>query len=310
MRNLTQSEKKVLELLEQNCRLSSNQIAKQSRLSPEGVIKIINRLQTNKIIIKFSNKINYSKIGFKLYPIHLKLKKVTKKTIQEIKSILKSSKTNVWYRFCEGEYDLLLSFKISDEYQKKDMNQTLNKISKHILEKDVSLVLSAFELSKPFTEKKKSKIFQTYDCEVTPEIISEQELKLINCLKENSRTQIIDIAKKLKMSSASIITKIKKLQKQKIITGFKTKINVAKLNYQPCIALLTLGPHTKQDLSKFITYCQLTPGIHYLVHQIGKYDVDVTFDVINVNEFYKIIEDIRNKFEFIEKVSTLIAKDI
>ena len=58
-----------------------------------------------------------------------------------------------------------------------------------------------------------------------------------------------------------------------------------------------------------MTYCQQKRGINYLVRQIGKYDIELTIDVHNVNDFYKLMNDIREQFSFIKKITTLISKE-
>jgi len=81
------------------------------------------------------------------------------------------------------------------------------------------------------------------------------------------------------------------------------------LNFQPCIALIGLGKCNDQGLRKFTTYCQQKRGINYLVRQIGKYDIELTIDVNTVNDFYRLIDDIREQFPFIKKITTLISKE-
>jgi len=310
MKKLNQSERKVLTLLEENCRLPANQIAKKTRLSTEGVIKIINRLKEAGIITRFNTKVNYSRMGYKLYPVHVKLLRVNKEIIKEIKEIISKHKTCAWYNFCEGEYDLLLSFKIFSEKDKFDMNNMLQEISENILEKEVSIALYAFEISKFFLDKTRSnKLFPVHNDELEKVELTDQEIKLLEILKRNSRETVLNLAKKVNLSARVVTSKIKKLEKLGIITGYKTKISMAKLNYQPCIALLSLGKYSDQELRKFITYCQHKKGINYLLRQIGKYDIELTLDVKDVNDFYKLMDDIRETFPFIKKITTLIAKE-
>ena len=57
-----------------------------------------------------------------------------------------------------------------------------------------------------------------------------------------------------------------------------------------------------------MTYSQNKKGISYFVHQIGKYDVELTIDVRDVNDFYALMNDIREQFSFIRKITTLISK--
>lgn len=310
MRLLNQSEKNVLNILEKNARLSANQIAKQTRLSPEGVLKIITRLKEKNIITRFNTKINYSKIGYKLYPVHIKLLKLNKKIINEIKQIILQHKTCAWYTFCEGEYDLLLSFKILSSRDKLDMNQLLLKLSDNILEKEISIVLTSFEISKSFIDKKQdNKLFFTTNYNLEKINLSVEELEIITRLKTNSRETVLNLSKEINLTPRVISSKIKKLEKLKVISGFKTKINTASLNFQPCVALIGVGNHNKQELEKFITYCKQEKGINYIVIQIGKYDIELTIDVPDVKDFYKLIDNIREEFHFVKKITTLISKE-
>jgi Lrp/AsnC family leucine-responsive transcriptional regulator len=305
---MNKSEAKVLTILEQNCRIPANQIAKKVRLSPEGVLKIIKRLEDRKIISKFNTKVNYSRMGYKLYPLHIKLSRLDDKVIIFLKEKIKEHKSCAWYLFCEGEYDLLLSFRIMDEAEKEDMDNLISEISAYILEKEISIVLDAFEISKSFADEFKSELFVTFDYRLDKKILKDDELELIEIMREGSRKTILELAKKLKTTPRIVMSKLKKLEHEGIISGYKTKVNTAILGYQPCIALITVSDIKQKDYDKFFSYCKTTKGIHYLVRQIGKYELELTFDVESIEGFYSLIDDIRNKFSFIKKISTLVSK--
>ncbi len=309
MYKLNKSEKKVISLLEQDCRISSRQIAKKARLSTQGVIKIINRLIKKKIIIKFNTKINYTKIGYSINPVHIKLNKLNKEIADQIKNTLKKYKCCVWNTFAEGEYDLLLSFKILDHKEKLDMYDALLELSPHILEKDVSMVTNAFAISKSFLEQTKDReFFTTVNLDHVKESLSEKDFKLIELLRTNSRNKIITLAAKLNTTSKSVILNIKSLKQKKVISGFKTTLNLAKLNLQPCTALITLQKHKQEDYNRLVNYCKNKRQINYFIKQVGKYDIHLDFDVKDINEFYELVDDIRNNFDFIKKITTLIIK--
>lgn len=310
MKELNKSERKVLTLLEENCRLPANQIAKKTRLSPEGVLKIIRRLGEKGVIKRFNTKINYSRVGYKIFPVHIKLLRLNNKIINEIKENVSKHKTCAWYAFCEGEYDLLISFKILSEKDKLDMNELLLEISDNVLEKEVSIVLHAFEVGKSFIDQGHiNKLFSTFDHELEKAELSNEEMRILSILKSNSRETVLNLSKKVNLSARVVSSKIKRLEKLKVISGYKTKINTSVLNFQPCIALISLGNHSEQELRKFITYCQQKRGVSYLVRQIGKYDIELTIDVNDVNDFYGLMDDIRGQFLFLKKITTLITKE-
>ncbi len=306
---LNQSERKVLTLLEENCRLSASRIAKRTRLSPEGVLKIIKRLEKEGIITRFNAKINYARLGYKMYPVHIKLLRLNHQVMEAIKRILSKHHTCAWHTFCEGEYDLLLSFKISSENDMIDMNKLLIELSDNTLEKEVSIVLHAFEIGKSFLDQKRiTKLFPTFDHSLAKAEISDEDLAIINALKSQARETILHLSEQINLSARVISSKITKLEKLGVISGFKTKINTSILNNQPCIALISLGGHSDLEFRKFTTYCQQKRGITYLVRQIGKYDLELSIDAQDVNDFYELMGDIRERFPFIKKISTLIAK--
>ena len=139
--------------------------------------------------------------------------------------------------------------------------------------------------------------------------MNEREVELIEVLRKNSRDSILNIAKKIKLNPRSTITMMKKLQKNKIISGYKIKINMATLSYHPYIALISVNKVDSAQYDKFVSYCKQTKGIHYFLHQLGKYDIELTFDVEDIHRFYEIIEDIRNRFSFVKKITTLIEKE-
>tara|TARA_Y100000310_G_scaffold269652_1_gene282978 strand:- start:4417 stop:5343 length:927 start_codon:yes stop_codon:yes gene_type:complete len=305
---MNKTEMKTLNILEKNCRFPANQIAKKTRLSTEGVIKIIKRLESKGIISKFNTKINYSRMGYRLFPVKIKLLRLNNKIIKDIKKLISKHETCAWHMFCEGEYDLLLSFKIMNEKDKLDMDKFLWEISDNILEKELSIALHAFEINKSFLPQEKEKTFPIFDHNLEKAELSNEEIKLIKSLRNNSRETVLNISNKINLSPRVVASKIKKLEKSGVISGFKTKINLATLNYQSCIALINFSKYTNQELMKFTAYCQHRKGINYFVRQIGKYDVALTIDIENTNEFYKLIEEIREQFSFIKKITTLISK--
>jgi Lrp/AsnC family transcriptional regulator, leucine-responsive regulatory protein len=307
VRELHLSEKKVLSILEKDCRMASSQIAKKTHLSPEGVIRIIERLEENKVIASYSTKIDYYRMGQRIYAVHAKLNNRSKKAISEVKKILKKNSECAWFMFCEGEYDLLISIKVTGA--NIVMENIMNELSPYIAEKDVSIVTSAFEISKSFLEMtSESPVFTTYNSGEEPIDLSNAEKELINLLKSNGRLGILSIAKKTGTTPKTAMNRIKALREKKAITGFKIKVNTASLGYQPCSALIMIGKTKEEEYRKFVSYCRQSKNIHYFLRQIGKYDIQLEFNVKNVNEFYALIDDIRERFPFIRKITTLITK--
>jgi DNA-binding Lrp family transcriptional regulator len=306
MRTLHLSERKVLTLLEQNCRMPASQIAKSAHLSPEGVLRIIKRMEENGVITHYSTKIDYHRMNHRIYTAHIKLVNRNMQTIAHVKRILAKHAECVRVCFSEGEYDLLLSIKLAEA--STTMQELMNQLAEFIAEKDISVVTSAFEIAKSFLEHQQmNPTFSVFGDE-EPQTLGIDELQLIETMKAHADIGVLKLAAKLHVTPKTLIARMRQMQQRRIITGFKSKINMAALGYQPCTALVVTGEIRPDEYRRLVSYCQHSAHIHYFIRQIGRYDVELTFDVKDVNEFYCCIDDIRNRFPFIKKLSTLIAR--
>lgn len=306
MRKLSKAERFVLTKIEENCRQPASRIAKQGKLSPEGVIKIIKRLEQNNIIIGYKTKSNYSKLGITIYRTYIKLKKKDIATIDKIKKVLAKYQCCPWHSFCEGEFDLRISIEINSTQEIQDMEQLFIELDKYIAEKQMMIFLHAFSLSKTFIEKNHCNLFTVINYNDNSISLTDNEIKLIRLLRSDPTIKIIEAADNLKVSLKTVSKTLKKLTKHQIITGFKSKINMANLGYLPYVALFILGQYNGPDLKRLQTYCKDQPSISYFMRGVGNYSIEIVMFAKTTNQFYKTINEIREKFPFIKKISTLI----
>ncbi len=87
--SIDDKEKKLIELLSNNCRLTLVQLAGKLKMSANGVKNRILSLQKKEIIIGYKTKINYEKLGFLHFRVFLHLKKLDSENYKLIKQFLK-----------------------------------------------------------------------------------------------------------------------------------------------------------------------------------------------------------------------------
>jgi Lrp/AsnC family transcriptional regulator, leucine-responsive regulatory protein len=91
---IDETDKKIINYLSNNCRISLLDLSEKLGLSPNGAKNRIKQLEIKKIIIGYKTKINYEKIGYLHFRVFLHLNKFNKELYNKIKSFLKS-KENV-----------------------------------------------------------------------------------------------------------------------------------------------------------------------------------------------------------------------
>lgn len=79
---------------------------------------------------------------------------------------------------------------------------------------------------------------------------------LISLLQENARYPLKQLASKVFLSAPAVSSRIDKLEKQGIITGYNTSIDMQKLGYHITAFInLELSAHQKPDFYPFIRDC-------------------------------------------------------
>ena len=82
------------------------------------------------------------------------------------------------------------------------------------------------------------------------------DIKILSLLQENARYPLKFLAEKVFLSSPAVSSRIERLEKKGIITGYHASLNPLTLGYHITAFInLTLEPHQKADFYPFIEAC-------------------------------------------------------
>jgi len=117
--------------------------------------------------------------------------------------------------------------------------------------------------------------------------------KVINELLANAKKPLRDIAKKLRVSFVTVMNRIKKLEKEKIIKGYTAKVDYEKLGYQINVIIeIQISQGKLFELERKI-------ASYSFVHAV--YDVTGDYDAIVFARF----KTTRAMDNFLKKIQTL-----
>lgn len=138
--------------------------------------------------------------------------------------------------------------------------------------------------------------------------MDKKELKLLYELEQDARQTLSQIAKKLKTSQQVISYRLQQLEKKKIVGGFYTIIDFAKLGYSSHRTMFRLGNVTDENYKKLIEYFQNHTNVLWLVECGGKWDLIANILARNPPQYNKFLLEIRNKFkEIIQDYDLLLT---
>lgn len=296
MNKLDQKNKKIIFELSQNSRQTNKQIAKKVGLSEVVVGYRIKKLIENKIINYFYIRFNPALLKYFHYKVFLRTKPLTgEKEIQFINTI-KNNKNVLWFVSTRGNYDYVLSLLVKDIHEfSKVYNEIIENFSDQILQRNVSIVEMARTFSRGYLQNKISQEFKHAGKEKKVEL-DKDDFKLLNLISINVRKTGIEIAKKMNISADKVIYRLKKIQKNNLITGFGLSLNLKKLGMKQYLIALKMQNMSLEKYNQLKEIARKNQSLQYFVKIIGDREVDLELEITTDEQLDQLFNEIKLAF--------------
>jgi len=127
--------------------------------------------------------------------------------------------------------------------------------------------------------------------------LDKTDYAILGEIVNNARIPISELAKKAKTTPTIARSKLKKLEKKKIIIQYRIGVDLKKLGLEMYKAIIKLDQYTKHDEMKLLEYLSNIPNIHYLIRNIWQLEPELV--VSNYQEYYQIIENLKKEFPYV-----------
>lgn len=284
-------DKKILSILDFNARISYTELGKKIGKTKQYARARIERLKEKNIILGPYVVIDVTRLGYNYIRLFIKLKNT--KNEQEIIEYFKENKSTGWLVSSGGKYDIaavimtknLIEYEtLLDDFRKKfhkDLEITHTSIATKIWHLPYKIILN----------NSKKIIFG----DTPTNKFDNKDLELLRELFKDGSANSVKLGEKVSLTPAAVITRLKKLEKEKIILAHRIKINTSILGYQKYKAFLKF--HKVELIDEFIKYCDKNKNIIYVTKTLG--DAPIEFEALckNNKEFNLLARDIRNNFD-------------
>jgi len=298
---------KILYELDKNSRQPLTQLAKKVRLNRNTVEYRINQLVEQGIIKQFVTLFNPLAFNNQLYKLYLQLQNIDEIKEKEIIAYLQTLPL-YWLAKSYGKWDYLVGIRANSptEFNKIKL-AILSKLEEHIVNKTITIMVNAPFFDRDYLIKNKSHSNIRYFLSEINVALDEKDKEILKLLSTNARAKSIEIASKTGLSLKTTIQRIKKLEKEKVIAGYKISLNLEKIGYKFMKAFISLKNVSESDYKRFISYCMNLPNLTHLVECIGEWDFEPEFEILNEQDFYDIINKLRNEFSKIIKTVDVVT---
>lgn len=120
--------------------------------------------------------------------------------------------------------------------------------------------------------------------------MDEVDVKLLECLKDNARLSIRELAKRVGRSPSVVYSRIKRLERTGVIRGYTALIDYRSLGYEVCaLTLLQVEGEHITDVEKLLAK---EPNVRAVFDITGEYDVAILTVFGSVSELDAFIKRI------------------
>ena len=216
---------KTLELLSQNCRISTAEIAKRIKKPRHLVAYHRDQFHKKHIILNHEVLLNYSCLGYTEYLVYLKIFQYSK-IKQDLQKTIAAHPNVRWYGEVFPNYTVRICVLAKDIREFEVFMNHLEELhGKHISKKDILLQRSYLK-----TESYSTRTI------VPKKNYSEMELndsdkKLITSLDKDASQSLVTLSKESGLSIETVRQKIKRYQESGLIENFSTKFDIRKLGH-------------------------------------------------------------------------------
>jgi DNA-binding Lrp family transcriptional regulator len=306
-------DKKILFELDKNSRISLTGLAKKLKTSKEVIHYRLNNLIRKKVILKFHTVPASYRLGITAYKVYLRLHDVSGKKYQELISFLNRKKDVFWIGETKGRWDLIFGIWAKDnEDFFKIHDKVLDKFSKYIQEKELSISRENLQYNRRWMFNDKSKIIEFNFGEKEGKIkLDEDNIIILDELVKNSRVKIIELAEKTKLSVDAISYRIRNMERDGVIKGYKCLLNPSRIGFETCKAFVFFKNITHEKRNEFINYCKSLDNTINIVTTFAPWDIEIMFETEDYGAFFEVMDNVKDKFGEIVKYyeSVLIVRE-
>lgn len=134
--------------------------------------------------------------------------------------------------------------------------------------------------------------------------IDELDIKILNTLLGNSKLSYRKIALKLGVSTATIMNRIGRLEKEKVIEGYTTKLDYERLGYD--IKVVVDVRVSKGKLLEVESKIAQHPNVSAVFDITGPFDTVIIANFKSRKEMDRFIKKIQT-YEFVERTETKLV---
>lgn len=299
-------DKRILALLDENCRATNTQIAKRVGLSKPAVEYRIRRLERNDAIFAHYAVIDFSKLGYSQYKLYCKFQNTPPEDEQRMLKYWTHATNAIWVASLRGSWDMAVSILARSNFEfGRILSEFFSRFAQFILQKDVLMTEYSPIYAREYLTGSTPKEF-IYGLPGNVVELDQQDMFLLKTLSNNARMSIVDLMKKTALTRDIVTYRLRKYEKEKLIVQYRCYPNLPVIGIQLhkiVIRTKNLDERSEKELG---AYAANSKRITQFLKLIGSWDIEIEVETESEDQLYALLAEIRKRFANIIREYDLI----
>lgn len=287
-------DRKILSEMEMNARVPWSELAKKVGVSKQVVKYRVEKLEREGFIQGYNAIVDVAKLGETIYVVYLKLVGISSRDEEKWMRAVDKDAYVLGVGKNAGRWDLTIVIRARDN---REFSEVFDRIAKgrgdKIKERLVTSEVSSTYFSTTLVFDSKFREFSTSYGEVK---VDGKDVEIVRELSTNARANLLEISEGVGMSPNGTKERIKRLEKEKLIIGYKTKVNYEKLGYLHFRVFLHLNKFDEVFYERVREFLKKSGRVESVSRYVGYADVDFRCYAKSLEEFYDFVSSLRDAF--------------
>jgi Lrp/AsnC family leucine-responsive transcriptional regulator len=297
----------ILYELDLDARQSYLSLARRVGLSKDSVAHRMNALERAGVIRNYIAVLDIDKLGYITPGAFLRLHETTPEIEDGIFAYLQKHPKIAWFVSCEGSWDMNVMLWVRDVYEYEEFWKDFTQRFRQYLASNWFYIITRLHnfprdyLLKGTSRKPKNQralilgqVRKRFDAD-------DLDLHILRILAPNARMSLIDVAERVRASPKVVAYRIKRLQQEKVILGYRLGMNLDRIGIIYYKLHLYLQNMDEKKEKAMFEYARVHPNIVYIDEKIGGADMEFELQVESQEQFREILSEIRHRFADVVK---------
>ena len=299
MAKLSQKDMKILRELDFGARQPISQIAKKVGLSPEVTHYRIKQLEKQGIITGYYPVIDLSKLGYMFCRIFFELEKVDSRIEEQFLEYSRKMPSIGWF-VVRGNMNIgLVVYAATIREAKEIMDQITNKFCMVIKKRTPSIATKIYHFRRNYLygTRADDQLVVGEGKQVQADDI---DRKILMLLTKNARLTYIALAEEVGLSSMAVMQRVKRMEKEKLIMGYRCALNLSKLGYTNQKIVLYMENISAARKATLIQFLRMHPHAVYITEVLDSCDLEFEVQLKSMDLLYDFMKNLREQFSEIK----------